>query len=83
MGSNPTLSAIAGRDFAGFGTFWSLGEVSEWPNERAWKARVSQGTVGSNPTLSAISSFFAAGAGGPAPRSAHAANRVRPGTEQP
>jgi hypothetical protein len=24
-----------------------------WPNARAWRARVPQGTVGSNPTLSA------------------------------
>ena len=27
--------------------------MSEWPKEHAWKACVSQGTVGSNPTLSA------------------------------
>ena len=33
------------------------GEVSEWPNERAWKARVPNGTAGSNPALSANLSF--------------------------
>jgi hypothetical protein len=30
------------------------GEVSEWPNEHAWKACVPNGTAGSNPALSAI-----------------------------
>ena len=29
------------------------GEVLEWLNRRAWRARKSQGFVGSNPTLSA------------------------------
>ncbi len=44
VGSNPTLSA----------TICYSGEVLEWPNRRAWKARVAvKATVGSNPTLSA------------------------------
>jgi hypothetical protein len=30
-----------------------FGEVSEWPNEHAWKVCLPQGNVGSNPTLSA------------------------------
>ena len=30
------------------------GEMSEWPNEHAWKACVQQCTEGSNPSLSAI-----------------------------
>ncbi len=35
-------------------TFWiCLGEMSEWPNEHAWKACVPKGTEGSNPSLSA------------------------------
>ncbi len=64
------------------GSFISVsGEVSEWPKEHAWKACVSQGTVGSNPTLSAIE--IVGGVGGPARYGEHGANRVRPGTEQP
>ena len=43
VGSNPTLSAKH-----------RIGEVLEWSNRRAWKARVAKATVGSNPTLSAI-----------------------------
>ncbi len=31
-----------------------IGEMSEWPNEHAWKACVQQCTEGSNPSLSAI-----------------------------
>ena len=42
VGSNPTLSATI------------LGEVLEWSNRRAWKARRGlKPLVGSNPTLSA------------------------------
>ena len=43
VGSNPTLSA-------------TRGEVLEWSNRRAWKARRGRKPlVGSNPTLSAVS----------------------------
>ena len=31
----------------------SSGEVAEWSNARAWKARIPQGIGGSNPPLSA------------------------------
>ena len=30
------------------------GEVAEWSNARAWKARVLKGTQGSNPCLSVV-----------------------------
>jgi hypothetical protein len=38
----------------GFESHPLRGEVLEWSNRRAWRARVAQATVGSNPTLSAM-----------------------------
>ena len=46
VGSNPTLSGE-------YGTLPHCGEVLEWSNRRAWRARRPKGLVGSNPTLSA------------------------------